>query len=105
MVEHGAGKVRVEIVPWLTQSFGQKGSSRLVMEEEVGGEDTLLDLLSSMNARYPAVGEVIVDLKSGRLFAHVNVVLNDTLVANGAALDQPIRCGDTLTLLPAYVGG
>lgn len=35
MVGGRKGTVRLEIVPWLSEPFGHRGASRLVLEEEV----------------------------------------------------------------------
>ncbi len=105
MIEHHGGKVRIEIVPWLTQPFGQRGSSRLILEEEIDHELPMVDFLSSLANKYPAVVTAILDLDAGQLFDHVNIVHNDTMIGSGMALEQPIRGGDSLVFLPAYVGG
>ncbi len=105
MVDSARGRIRIEIVPWLTQSFGQKGSSRLILEEEIVQEIGLIDFLSSLSRRYPAVGEAIFDLQSGRFFDHVNIIHNDVILGVEEAVKQTIREGDSLVFLPAYVGG
>ena len=97
--------MRLEIVPWLTQAFGQEGGSRLVLEEDVDGRVRLGDYLASLAGKYPAIGTAIVDLEAGRLFDHVNVVHNDTLLGSHAALEAVIEAGDSLVFLPAFSGG
>jgi molybdopterin converting factor small subunit len=97
--------VRLEIVPWLTQPFGQRGASHLFLEAEVAGAVSLGDLLSSLAQKYPAVGTVIVDLDAGALYDHVSVVHNDTVLSSDRALAQRIESGDSLVFLPAFSGG
>jgi len=99
------GQVRLEIVPWLTQSFGHEGASRVVLEEPIEGPVGLGDYLASLAGKYPAIGTVIVDLQAGRLFDHVNVVHNDRLLGSHDALEASIEAGDSLVLLPAFSGG
>ncbi len=105
MVASGTGTVRLEIVPWLTQSFGAGGASRLVLEEEVAGGMSLGDFLTSLTAKYPAIGAAILDVEAGRLFEHVNIVHNDTVLGSHTALEEPIEAGDSLVFLPAFSGG
>lgn len=105
MVAPATGTVRVEIVPWLTQHFGQHGSSRLVLEEKVAGGMTLGDFLASLAEKHPAIGTVIVDFGARELFEHVSVVHNDTLLGAPDALAARIEPGDCLVFLPAFSGG
>lgn len=97
--------VRVEIVPWLTEAFGHRGSSRLVLEEEVRGPTSLGDFLASVLTKYPAVGVAVLDRERGRLFEHVSVVRNGTALAADTALAEVLQAGDSLVLLPAFSGG
>ena len=97
--------MRLEIVPWLTQPFGQRGASHLFLEEEVAGAVSLGDLLASLATKYPAVGTAIVDLDAGALLDHVSVVHNDTVLSSDTALGQRVESGDSLIFLPAFSGG
>jgi molybdopterin converting factor small subunit len=105
VVAAGKGTVRLEIVPWLTQSFGRAGTSRVILEEEVDGVISLGDFLASLAGKYPAIGEAIVDLDAGELLDHVSLVHNDTLVGSHAAWQERIEAGDSLVFLPAFSGG
>ncbi len=105
MVDARRGTVRIEIVPWLTEHFGKVDGGRLVLEAEVDGGTTLGDLLVSLRSAYPAVGDALVDFEVRRLFDHIEVVHNDTVVTARAALDERIEPGDSLMLLPACSGG
>ncbi|MDO8672077.1 MAG: hypothetical protein Q7O66_11695 [Dehalococcoidia bacterium] len=105
MVDPVRGKIRIEIIPWLTRYFGQRGSARLILEEGIDKEIRMVDFLASLSSKYPAVGEAIIDLQSGRLFDHVEIVHNDVLLGGKEALEQVVRDGDSLVFLPAFVGG
>ncbi|MDO8673920.1 MAG: hypothetical protein Q7O66_21115 [Dehalococcoidia bacterium] len=105
MVEPVRGRIRIEIIPWLTRSFGQRGSSRLILEEEIDNETGMIDFLTNLSKKYPAVGVAIVDLQAGQLFDHVEIVHNDVLLGGKVVLEQVVRDGDTLVFLPAFAGG
>lgn len=101
----GKGRVRLEIVPWLTLPFGEQGRSRLVLEEDVDGRVSLGDYLASLAGKYPAMGAAIIDLDAGRLFEHVSIVHNGTILGSHAAFEEMIEAGDSLVILPAFSGG
>ena len=97
--------IRIEIVPWLTHSFGQRGSSRLVLEEEIDKEISLIEFLASLSKKYPAMSQAIIDLQAGQFFDHVNIIHNDVIIGSNEAVKQVVRKGDSIVFLPAYVGG
>lgn len=105
MVGGRKGTVRLEIVPWLSEPFGHRGASRLVLGEEVDGPTSLGDFLASLGPKYPAIAVAVFDLESGRLFEHVSVVRNGTALGSDTALADVVEAGDSLVLLPAFSGG
>jgi hypothetical protein len=105
VVGGGTGKVRLEIVPWLTQHFGQGGSSRLILEEDVDGTVRLGDFLASLAGRHPAIGVAILDVGTGQLLEHVTIVHNGTALGSSTALEEFVEAGDSFVFLPAFSGG
>lgn len=105
MVRARTGTVHLEIVPWLTQPFGNDGTSRLVLEEAVDGPVKLGDFLESLAGKYPAMRTAILDVGAGGLCEHVSIVHNDTALASGGALEVLVQAGDSLVFLPAFSGG
>ena len=105
MVGGGTGTVRLEIVPWLTQQFGNAGSSRLILEEDVDGTMRLGDFLASLAGKHPAIGVAILDVGAGELLEHVTIVHNGTALGSNTALEEPVEAGDSLIFLPAFAGG
>jgi molybdopterin converting factor small subunit len=97
--------VRVEIVPWLTEPFGHRGTSRLVLEEDARAATTLGAFLGALAGKHPAIGAAIVEIERGRLFEHVSVVHNDVLLPPHTALEAIVEAGDSLVFLPAFSGG
>jgi molybdopterin converting factor small subunit len=105
VVAPGRRTVRLEIVPWLTQPFGHAGASRLVLEEDVEGPVRLGAYLAALARKYPAIGEAVLDLETGRLFEHASVVHNGTLLGSHTAHEAYVEAGDALVFLPAFSGG
>ncbi len=98
------GKIRIEVVPWLTELFGQKGSKHLVLEEEIGQAATFRDMINTLLERYPSARESMF-LDNGELQEHVSIIYNDEMLTSNEALRQGIKDGDTVVLLPSFVGG
>jgi sulfur-carrier protein len=69
-----------------------------------GAGDTLADLLTDLDSRYPGIrGRLITD--EGTLHRFVNVYVNDEDVRFIGGLDAKLGDGDNVTILPAVAGG
>jgi MoaD family protein len=69
-----------------------------------GAGDTISDLLSDLDAKYPGLrGRLVTE--EGGLHRFVNVYVNDEDVRFLGALDAKVNDGDTVTILPAVAGG
>jgi MoaD family protein len=69
-----------------------------------GAGDTINDLLSDLDAKYPGLrGRLVTE--EGGLHRFVNVYVNDEDVRFLGALDAKVNDGDTVTILPAVAGG
>ncbi len=101
----GRGTIRLEIVPWLTEPFGERHAGRLVLEEEIERPTSLGRFLASLAGNHPGIGAVILDLERGRLFDHVSVVKNGVAIASNTVEAEIVEPGDSLVLLPAFSGG
>ena len=98
-------RVRVEVLPWLTDFLSTGGSGRAAWEEEVAGACTLRELVEQLARRNPEFGHLIFDQEAGTVRSHVNVILNDSLLELVGGLEAAVGDGDRVTLLPAYTGG
>jgi molybdopterin converting factor small subunit len=73
-------------------------------EKIVTGEGTdLRAVIVDLEARYPGIGDRLVDEQGLRRF--VNVYLNDEDVRFTGGLDTAVADGDSVTILPAVAGG
>jgi len=69
-----------------------------------GAGDTLAQLLSDLDTRYPGLrGRLLTP--DGGLHRFVNVYVNDEDVRFLGALETKLSDGDTVTILPAVAGG
>jgi sulfur-carrier protein len=69
-----------------------------------GSGDTLAELLTDLDARYPGVRARLIT-EDGGLHRFVNVYVNDEDVRFLGALDAKVSDGDIVTVLPAVAGG
>ena len=70
----------------------------------VTGEGAALRaLIADLDARYPGIGERLIDEQGLRRY--VNVYLNDEDVRFLGGLDTVVADGDSVTILPAVAGG
>ena len=69
-----------------------------------GTGDTLADLLTDLDTRYPGLrGRLVTE--AGALHRFVNVYVNDEDVRFQGSLDAKLSDGDSVTILPAVAGG
>ncbi|HEY2949609.1 MAG TPA: MoaD family protein [Micromonosporaceae bacterium] len=85
-------------IPTILRSF--TGGAKAVE----GAGDTLNDLLTNLDGRYPGLRGRLVTAEGG-LHRFVNVYVNDEDVRFHGALDAKLSDGDTVTILPAVAGG
>ena len=64
---------------------------------------TLAALISDLDAKYPGIGERL--LENGSLRRFINIYINDEDVRFLGSLDAQIKDGDSVTILPAVAGG
>jgi molybdopterin synthase sulfur carrier subunit len=101
----GKGKIRLELLPWVSETCGYKKPGRLILEEEVEEGATTGALLRKLAAEHPALTEAIFDPSGERLSGRISIVLNGRLLNLLNGLDTSVRDGDIVTLLPFIDGG
>lgn len=100
-----APMVRLEIVPWLTRLFGQEQGGRIVRQERIEPGESIGGFLRRIGESYPEFGKVIWDVARDDLSEHVQVILNDTVLEAVGPAATPLRPGDSILLVPPYLGG
>ena len=98
------GRVRLEVMPWLSHALGAQ-DSRLVLEEEIEEGETVGELLTRIATRYQRFGELVLDAETGRLTGHVSLTFNGRLLELLDGLQTKMRDGDSIVLVPVFAGG
>ncbi len=99
------GRIRLEILPWVSDVFGGQGSGRLVLEENIKEGATIGDLVRKLASEHQAFSDVVFDTKTDKLSGYVMIVLNDRMVEALKGLETKIKDGDIIKLLPVISGG
>jgi molybdopterin converting factor small subunit len=95
----------LEVLPWATRAFDSSSTKRLVLEEEVQEGERVGDLFVRLASKYQGFGQIAFDPVARRLSGQVSVIYNGRLLELVEGLDTKLKDGDTLLLLPAFVGG
>ncbi|MBI2906903.1 MAG: MoaD/ThiS family protein [Chloroflexi bacterium] len=98
-------KVKVEVFPWLSGTFGSRRSDRLVFEEDVASGATMGLLLRKLAADHKEFDEITFDRETRDLSGHISVILNGRLLELAGGLEAELKEGDSVLLLPAFDGG
>jgi molybdopterin converting factor small subunit len=102
-VTTATGHVTVELTSWVTKFVGGDGVGRRVFEEPLAPGATVRSVLLALTTRYP---ELAGALWNGRdLGEHIEVLVNDAVLGIAHELESPLKPGDSIALLPQFVGG
>jgi len=98
-------KVQVKITPTLAGALNRSGSEWLILDKEVVKPTTLGDLFTEIALSDSEFRKVIFNPDSGEINDLVIVVLNDKLLQVPKMMEYILKDGDTVILLPVYMGG
>jgi MoaD family protein len=95
----------------MTSAMSVKVKLPTILRKHAGGEpqvqaegETLRDLLSDLESRYPGITKNIVSDEGG-LHRFINIYVNDEDVRYLGSLETSVKEGDTVSILPAVAGG
>jgi molybdopterin converting factor small subunit len=95
--------VSIEVVSWITKFIGGDGTGRRVLQEPYRDGATVKSVLRSLTSRYPDLDAALWE--GGQLGAHIEVLVNDSVLGVTHELDSPVKPGDQISLLGQYMGG
>ena len=101
-----SGTIPVEVVAWVTRFVGGNGSQRRVFEEPLAADATVRSVLRGLSSRFPELQHALwSDAGDQEIGAHVEVLVNDAVLGVSHELDSPVKPGDRIALVGAYLGG
>ncbi len=65
---------------------------------------TVRELVQQLEARYPGMGERLVE-PGGRMRRWVNIYVDGEDIRTGAGLEMPLRAGAEVIIVPSIAGG
>jgi molybdopterin converting factor small subunit len=95
--------VPVEVLAWVTKFVGGNGSERRVFEEPLSPGATVRSVLRGLTSRYPELRQALWE--GDEIGPHVEVMVNDAVLGVSHELDSPVKGGDSIALVGAYLGG
>ena len=98
-----ADTITVEVLAWVTKFVGGNGSQRRLFEEPLTPDATVRSVLRGLSARFPDLQEAL--WTDNELGPHVEVLVNDAVLGVSHELDSPVKPGDSIALVGAYLGG
>jgi molybdopterin converting factor small subunit len=98
-------KVSVEVMSWLKEDFEHEGWDRLVFDQELTRNSSIMDLLQQLARKSPRFNQkAFIDSKDN-LLDYSAVVFNGTFLSSLRNLDAELKEGDNLKLTPGFYGG
>ncbi len=98
-------KVSVEVMSWLKEDFEHEGWDRLVFDQEITRNSSIMDLLQQLARKYPRFNQkAFIDSKHN-LLDYSAVILNGTFLSSLQNLDTELKEGDNIKLTPGFYGG
>ena len=97
--------VTIEVTTWVTKLVGGDGSGSRVTQEVCAAGETVRDVLRRWSARFPELDAALWDPTGSALGAHLEVLVNDSVLGVNHELDSPIEGGERITLLGQFMGG
>ena len=98
-----AATIPVEVLAWVTKFVGGNGSQRRVFDEPLTPTATVRSVLRGLSGRYPELQQALWN--GNEIGEHVEVLVNDAVLGVSHELDSPVKPGDQIALVGAYLGG
>ncbi len=97
-------RIKVEILPWLSNSMRPQHIGSIRFEHQLAGS-SFRDLVREISDSDPAFAKLIYDREADELRFPARAVVNDRLLEFLQGLDTVLNEGDTVTFMATYTGG
>jgi hypothetical protein len=98
-------KVRIEILPGLSENFGGKGFETVSFFKEVNEGSTIIDIINILSIENQTFNNFIIDNKTNKIKPGIFMILNDQLLDLSKEPSIKVKNGDIIKLFPLLDGG
>ena len=98
-------KVTIEVMSWLKEDFGHEGWDKLIFEETISPQTSIMGLLHLMADKYPKFSHKAFADSRQDFFDYCAVILNGSFLSAPTALNTELKEGDNIKLTPGFYGG
>ncbi len=98
-------RVNIELFFPLSRGVDKKQKGQIKLCEETVPDESVRRLLSRLSTLYPNLESILFDEASKEVSNFVCILLNDRDLQIPDGLAAKLNDGDTLSLLPMYLGG
>lgn len=99
------GTVKLNIPPWIAGMLNTPSSDWIILRKEIGKETTIGNLLSELALSSNEFKKAVFNPDTGGNRGQVMVFLNNSIVRNSDIEGTKLNNGDSIRLLPVYMGG
>lgn len=98
-------EVQIEIPPWVASMLNTPSSNWLILKKEIGEKATVGNLLAELALDNPEFRRTVFDPDTGKSSGQVMVFLNKSILQYSDITETKLNDGDSVMLLPVYLGG
>ena len=98
-------KIQVKITPSLAVMLRPGTTDWIILEQEIAEGSNADELLSDLARNDATFHKVLFDSKTGKASDEIDLVLNNTFLPPSERVEARLHDGDSIILLPAYIGG
>jgi len=98
-------RVNVEVMSWLKEDFNHEGWDKLVFDQEILRDSSIMDLLQELAEKYPEFKQKAYNDSRHNLMDYCAIIYNGTFISALQDLDIELQEGDNVKLTPGFYGG
>jgi len=96
-------EVTIDVMSWLKEDFGHKGSGSLSFQETVSRSTSIMNLIRHLAEKFPKFRKKAFG-QNQDMTEYCLIILNGKIIST-AQLSQDLKPSDRITLSPAFYGG
>lgn len=103
--QNSIGTVKLHVPPWIAGMLNIPSSDWIILKKEIGKDTTIGNVLSELALSSNEFKKAVFNPDTGGNRGQVMVFLNNSIVRNSDIEETRLNSGDSVRLLPVYMGG